>query len=849
MKIRFSFLLFFCLAFTAMKAQQETVVKGRVFEKGKPEPLPFVSMYFKGTKTGTTTDFDGNFILRTNQPVDTLVISYVGYKTVKKKIRSGQVQQFNVEMESNSKELQEVVIRPGENPALRIIRKAQENRDKNDQRNLSAYEYDSYNKVDVSLNNISEKMKEKKIFAPIKGLFDTTAQMKNEEGKYILPIFISESFSRYYYQENPSKTKEIVKASSSTGIGVGEKSYVTDLLGTSLLQFNFNQNWMRFLGKDFISPIAFGSNTYYIYTLLDSVDIDGVKCYKIRLNLRREEDLGFLGTMWITDSTFAIKRIHVEISKSANINFIDRLKIQQEMQQTESGQWLPSKTRVIIEIARISEESSGMVCKMYTVNSNIVVNKPKAPGFYDYLIEKEEDVFEKDTSFWQIVRPEKFTTVETQMFRMVDSVKTLPVIKTYVDIIRIVVEGYHRSGGFDFGPYVFLIGYNDVEKLRFRVGFRTNQFFSKNWQFKAYAAYGTGDNRLKGSVGADRIFSKRRWTVAGISYKNDYDLLGITDNTGQLGGTSNLFAAINIGNPRARINHTIEYKAHFLIAPKRDWTYRLTFQNTYFKPLGRFSFTYDMDGSGPPSAGNLINSFTNSVALFDIRYAYKEMMVVRGNDRVRMVRSRFPVLTLQYGRGLKGVWGGQYDYQRVSLNITQHLTTGVMGNADININTGKIFGSLPYPLLDIPRGNQSFLYTDFNYSLMNMYEFASDQFVQAMYIQHFEGLFTNRVPLLKKLHLRNFMTVKTAYGKLSDANKRRNFIDEYDALGGSMPGRDPGERLSDVHAFKRLPYVEASIGFENILRILSLSYVHRLTYLEMRHARKWGINLGLKIDF
>jgi hypothetical protein len=634
-----------------------------------------------------------------------------------------------------------------------------------------------------------------------------------------------------------------VKGSASTGIGMTEQSYITDLIGSTFLQFNFNQNWLRLLGKDFISPIAFGSNTYYIYTLEDSVDIDGIKCYKIKLNLRREEDLGFLGTMWIADGTFAIRRINVEISPSANINFIDRLKIQQEMVQTEAGPWLPSRTRLIIDISEFTPNSSGVIAKMYTANSNFLVNQPKDPSFFDVVVEKDVLAFDKDSNYWKEKRPEEFSGMEKQMFVMVDSIRNLPVIKTYVDVIRLLVEGYHRIGKLDWGPYIFLYGYNAVEHHRFRLGFRTNQFFHNNWVFRGYVGYGTFDQKFKYSAGADYIFSKNKWTAAGISYKYDYDLLGITTDLGQQ-GVSNLFATANIISPRVKLNETIEYRAHFITAPKRDWTFRAIFQNNYFRPLGRFRFGYLPN---PGEASSVVNTFTNTLATLEVRFAYKEVMIPRGVDRLRVVRSRIPIFTLQYGRGIKGVLGGDFDYDKLSLNMGQHLTTGVFGNSDYSVTVGKIFADLPYPLLEIPRGNQSFIYTDWNYSLMDLYEFVSDEFVQAFYVQHFEGLFTNRVPFLKKLSWRNFAAVKAAYGHTTAENRKRNFIGEH---GLATTDR---KDLAEVRSFDKVPYAEASVGFENIFHILSVAYTQRLTYTRPYaggpRPRNWGINLGLRIVF
>jgi hypothetical protein len=825
-------------------AQQETIVTGRVIEKGKPEPLPFVSIHFKGTQSGTTTDFDGYFKMRTTASVDSIIVSYVGYKTKRIRIQRGTAQKITIELEPNAHEFNEVVIKPGVNPALRIIRNAQRNREKYDQSQLQSFEYDCYSKVDVSMNNVSEEMKNNPVFRPLRSLFDTAHQMKNEDGKYILPLVVTEVHSRYYTHNNPDLNKEIIIASNQKGFGINQGSYVADLLGASTLQFNFNQNWIRILGKDFISPIATGSNTYYIYTLLDSMEIDGMKCYKIKLNLRREEDLGFLGTIWITDSTFALKQLHLEISPTANINFIDRLKILQEMIPTDAGPWLPSKTRMIFDVAQLTKNSSGFIAKMYRAHNNVVVNKPKPAAFFDVTIDKEDQLTEAGDAYWDTVRTEPFSSVEKQMISMIDSVQNIPVVKTYIDIVRIVTEGFYRRGKIDYGPYVFFIGYNEVERLRFRVGFRTNFFFSKRWTYQGYVAYGTNDGRFKYGVGAEYLVSRRKWTSVSLYHKDDYDILGITDiNNNQLqrnNAASNVFAAINLGARMARINRSIEYRFNFMSQLRRDWSYRFGLTRSYFQPMGNFAFAYLKNPDLPETPENVSEEFNTTSAIGELRWAYKENMVVRNNRRIRLARSRWPELTFTYVQGIKGLLGGEFDYQKTQLNITHHVTTGFLGNADYSITVGKIFGQLPYPILQVPRGNAIFFYNDINYSLMNLYEFVANEYTEFIYVQHFEGLFTNRIPVINKWKLRNFAVVKAAYGHLTAADKA--------LLPKSNTDRS-GRTLSPVREFKNEPYVEVGYGFENILRLFSISAIHRLTYLDNPDVRKWGINVGLKVDF
>ena len=825
--------------FLSVVVRAQTIVSGTVTEKGKNEPMPFVSVGFKGTTIGVTTDFEGHYTIKTSAAVDSIVISFVGYRTLTRKIKLNQSQTINIQLEEASHVMKEAVIVAGVNPALRIVNKAVARRQFNNYNSLKSYECNSYNKTDVSMNNISEKMKNNALLRPLKDLFDTTNQMKNEENKYILPIFISETQSKYYHNTDPSRTKEIIYANKIEGFGVEQGSYVVDMLGSTLLQFNFNDNWMRVLAKDFISPIASGCHGYYAYTLVDSVDIDGLKCYEIKLHLRRESDLGFLGTMWIADSTFAIRRIVAEISASANLNFIKRFKIQQEQLPVSTGSWLPVKTRAIIEIERLSANTSGFVAKMYRANSDIVVDRPKPDAFFDVTLEKLDGELNKPAAYWDSVRPEQLTSTEKQMSNMIDSVKKLPVVRTYTQVIQAITEGYYRAGKIDIGPYIFLVNYNRVEGIRTRIGFRTNPFFSKDWYYRGYIAYGFRDDEIKYGLGAERILSHRKWTTLGVHYKNDYDILGVTDpssapvfKTGS--GGSSAFAAINMGSSLSRINKTIDYRAVFLSQFSRDWTLRLSAQNTYFEPLGRFYFAY-LTGENPTKVRE---SFTYTAASIDIRFAYKEVLIARGINRFRMKLSNVPVATLSYTKGFKGVAGGNFNFSKVQLNLNQHVTTGFLGNADVSISSGKLFGKLPYPMLEVMRGNTSFIAGDNNFSLMNLYEFVADEYVHAWYVQHFEGLFFNRIPVVRDWRLRNYAVVKAAYGHLSASNL------------SIYPNTDrDGNPLSPFYEFKNEPYVEVGYGIENILRIMTVGVVHRLTYRNNIDVRKWGINVGFAFQF
>jgi hypothetical protein len=149
---------------------QETVVQGKVTDAASGDPLPFVNIVFKGTTIGTTTDFDGNYTLRTTHPADSLIASYVGYKPRSKAVKPGVRQVINFQLTEQFIGLQEVIVYAGENPAFEILRKVVRNKKENDKRKLTAYEYDTYTKIEIDVDNISDKFRERKIVRKITAL-------------------------------------------------------------------------------------------------------------------------------------------------------------------------------------------------------------------------------------------------------------------------------------------------------------------------------------------------------------------------------------------------------------------------------------------------------------------------------------------------------------------------------------------------------------------------------------------------------------------------------------------------------------------------------------------------------
>ena len=831
-------LLLFSLFPVLLFAQQETIVMGKVQDKRTKEALPYVSMGFKGIAGGVTSNFEGRFKISTTQKVDTLIVTYMGYKRYAIKVKAHQTQTLLIELEEQTHEMNEAVVKPGINPALRIVNSARKNKVFNTQENLEAYEYDSYSKLDLSLTNVSEDMKNNPVFKPLQSLFDTLNQMKNQDGKHIIPALVSETYSKYYFKKNPLLTKELIEANRYSGIGIEKNSYITDLMGGELHHYNLYGNYIRILNKDFVSPVADVAHTFYIYTLLDSTEERGIKTYKIQLNLRRKQDLGFEGFIWIEDSSYALTKADLSIGKESNVNFINKIKLQQEWVPTNAGPWITSRSRIIFDFARINKSGSGMLAGFYNAYSNFVINQKRPNEFFDYPVLTNDDAASKDTSYWEQKRSEPLTAVEKEMFLKVDSVNNLPIVRTYVDVIQTIVEGYKRIGKIDWGPYMNLISFNQVEGMRLRLGFKTNYNFNKKLVFNTYLAYGINDKRFKYKLGVDYIIDSKMWTKLSLNYRDDYDLLGISNSPISSISSNGIFQFFNFFSGNARMNATQELKIDYTHSFKNYFTCNFSFSNASFNPVGRFAFAYLADPEKGSVRDNINDRFVNSTFGVEVRWAYREKMISRGHDRFRLEAPKAPVVVLSYQQGFKGIMGSDFNFNRVNLTVAQHLNTGILGTADWWIYGGKVFGTLPYPMLDVARGNESFIYSDYNYSLMNFYEFISDAYVHATYVQRFEGLLLNRIPWVKDLKWRNVMTVKAAYGQLSSANKNK------------MSLSDPnGNPVLAVHSFDKGPYVEMGYGFENIFRIFSIGLYHRLNYHELPNARKWAVNMGLRVQF
>lgn len=813
--------LFILFLFGFMAYAQEYTISGKVYDADSKEPLPFVPVIIKGTTVGTSTDFDGNFTIKTTKLGDSLVSTYVGYKRLSRPIKRGENQNVNMPMVLEGINLLEVVVKAGENPAHRIIRNVIAHKPFNNKRKLDAYQYETYNKVEFDLNRIPKEMREKKIFKPIQFVFDNVDSVYSDE-KPSLPIFITEAISDIYYRSNPTLKKEVIRANKITGI---ENTSITSVMGDMYQNINIYDNHILVFGKDFVSPISDNGFFYYKYYLEDSLFIGNTRCYHIRFKPKRPQELCFSGNMWISDTTWAIKRLEMSIPKDANINFINAANVVQEFTQVDST-WMLSKDRLVIDFA-MNKKQVGIYGRKTTSYKNFVINQPKEPKFYEFgdKIVVEYSALHKSDEFWNQNRHDSLSIREKKIYHMIDTIKTLPVYRTWVDVFTLFVSGYKVVNNFEIGPYFNLLSYNRVEGPRVRFGGRTSSKFSRWYELQGYVAYGFKDEKFKYSVGFKTFISKKpHRQLVGMTYKSDYEILGQSQN-----GFSqdNLFASLFRTSPLTNLTRVDQTYAWY----EREWidglSSKITLIGRTITPLAANVYKYYKHDGSIADKENI----RNTEVRLNVRFAYKEKFISGDFTRISL-GTKWPVLQFNYSKSLQNAFRGEYDYQKVVLNVSDRVRLiSLLGYTDYIAEAGKIFGTVPFPLMELHGGNETYVYDYMSYNMMKYYEFASDQYASLGVFHHFEGLLFNKIPLIKKLKWREVVTCKALWGSVSDKNRRALIFPK------------------TLNAIGNEPYVEVSAGIENIFKVFRIDALWRCTHHRAKAIDNFGVKLGFQLAF
>ena len=820
-------ILFIALIYNLVFVSAQTKVGGHVYDENN-EPIAYANIIFKGSTEGTTTNENGRFYLESDNTWDVLQVSFLGYELQEYELTKRVNYDLRFILKEEAAALDAVVIVTGkqskkasENPAIAILKKIWERKRKNGLKQFKQYEYDQYEKVEFDLNTIDSALIKSRLFRGMEFVFEEV-DTSRITGKTYLPIFLNESVKKVSGDNVINKKREELLGNKNSGFS--NDQVIIDFVDDLYSDYNVYDNYLKFFDKSFISPLSRTGIQTYNYVLSDSSYIDNKWCYNIIYYPRRKNELTFKGDFWVNDSTYAIKEINLQASKSANINWVKEIYIEQEFEVLNDSLFLIKRDYFLSDFAlNKKEKSRGIYGKRTTLYDNYVFDKPKDPKYYDVQVYNyDKDIYNREDDFWKKNRLEALNQDEKGVYTLLDTLKTVKKFKRLFNLGSVLASGYIEfpSIKFDYGPIFSTFGFNEVEGTRIRTGGRT--YFGPNdlWRLEGFVAYGFRDDKFKYGISGKWLLDKKSRLIISGGNRRDVEQTGanLTSSTDVLGRNLASSSIVNTStNDRlTSINLTtlaleIEPLRNFII--RGSGTYR-----TLASASPTFSLDY-FDEDSPTGISGEINQFESALSL---SYFPKREMTGFGVER-RFKNDNFASLFTQITRGDRDVFNSDFDYTKVQFSYIQPWQVGGFGRLTSTIEVGKTFGEVPLGLLSPVPGNQSFFSIYNTFSQLDFYEFVTDTYASFHLEHNFNGRIFSRIPFLRKYNLRAIAGIRGAWGSISDENNALN------ATG--IPYLAPDEDI----------YYEYSVGVGNIFKILRIDFNFRGNYLSLPDARPFGI--------
>ena len=852
----------FALALSAaisccLASAQSRSAGGVVIDESTGKPMEYISVYFKNTASGCITNYDGEFFVTDTSGADTLVVEAIGYE--KRQIRLDKLSNtgMKISLSPENLELAGAVIKPKreryrkkDNPAVELIRNVVAHKDSNRVESLDYYKCNIYEKLTLSLDDYSPDFGKRKRLDYLKEYIDTS----EITGKPVLAVSIRETLGECFYRRSPEERKVVRSASRHSGLDEnldyqGNLATALDMLFSGA---DIYDNEVEFMMNRFVSPISSTlAVSYYKYYIMGTVTVDGVQCTDLAFVPYNSQSYGFTGRLYVTtDGNYSVKKVQLNFPASSNVNWIDKLRIDQEFCQTEDGLWALKREDAYVNLT-VMEGVQGLFAHQtryfsgYDTEAAALVENPvfRMDGALDVL----PDAKLHDDAYWAENRPVPLYKREAEIARVSDDIMKKSATGTWLRVFDAFVSEWVQTSDsratskFDFGPVLSTFGYNYIEGPRFRVGGMTTANLSKRWFGSGYLAYGLNDRKLKGSLTLthsfnDKFYHTNERPVNNLSVSYTYDIF----SPEVIGEQHDLVTSLKAGPVRK-----LQYIRKANVKYEKQWlsSLRTSFwmENDKYTPAtlpgprGEGTLKYQMLSD----AGKVIDipHLSSTEVGVEVRWAPGEREFNAASKFVNIDKDT-PVFTLRHTVGIDGL-GGDYYYNRTEFNAFKRFHLSVAGFLDAKFSAGKIWDPVPWPLLIMPAANQSFAYRRETFHMMNALEFVTDQYAQLNLTWHLKGMIFNRIPLLKNLKLREIVVFNGIYGGLSEKND---------------PSRTPGLFLlpPGTMALGEMPYMEIGAGLENIFQLFRVVYFYRLTYRDhgLGWLGKWGgLRFGVYLDF
>ncbi len=816
---------------------QATKVKGRVVDASTGEGIPFAGIYFKNSTVGVSADLDGNFFLETRDTLTLLSASILGYEEKVIKVNPHSFNEVCFILVPVVNELNAVVVKPDDRYIRSILRKIDEAKVRNNPEKRRLYSCDVYTKMELDITNPENKVISgflPKDFRFVYDYMDTSVV----SGKPYLPVLISETTSKYYHRKDPPSEREVIKATRISG--VDKDPVLAQFTGNMYVKTNFYDNYINIFQVEIPSPLSSSGTTYYNYYLVDSLQVEGRKTYKIRFHPSKwVSSPTFDGEMSIDAGEYALRDIHVRLKKGSNVNWVRDLTIDVVNTRLDDSTWFYKQDRMYVDFSPTMRDSSKMVTflgnrQIDYFNPDFVTTFKEGKSDINAQVQAGKDVMNTDETYWQSVRPFPLSEKERGIYNMVDSIKSVPLYKDVYAVAEMLVNGFLNVKFLGFGPYTSVYSFNELEGDRVQFGLRTNKELSRKVRFMGYAAYGFKDRTFKGGGTFEYMFNNQPTSKVVASYKHDVMQLGRGPS---VYGNGDIISSVLAKANSQKMSMVNDYSLSY----QKEWSQnvnmivslesRRIFSNEFVPMVSKDGFVF--------------NSVGYNQAHLQMRFS-KEEIVTRGVFDKHYVYSKYPTATIDLIGSVKGIGKNEYSYFRPELSVHYTLPIPPLGLSKFDLNTGTIVGRVPYPMLKIHEGNGTYTFSRYAFNCMDYYEFASDLWTTFFWEHNFKGFFLGKIPLLKKLQWREVASLRVAYGTI---RKENNGMADEDESGAVMlfPGK--------MGKLNR-PYVEMGVGVTNIFRFLRIDAFWRMTHryeikdgVKVPHDNRFVVTFGMEFRF
>ncbi|MBA4410031.1 MAG: DUF5686 family protein [Bacteroidota bacterium] len=823
----FLILIFFLVALKSFS--QPTRVSGKVIDQETGQPVSYVNIMFKNTRIGALSDSLGLFTLTSQKKVDSLSFSNVGYLSKIIKIQAGITSDLVVSLKPELIKLTEIQVTHDDGPVRRMLKIMVDRKKLNNPVKYDRYSYRKYTKWEYHLQNVGEKLIKSKLFRNDQSLFKSDS----DSTKY-LPVYFSEQLVFNEFQRNPLKQKSTVLADKTSGVGVLDDYEISGYTSALDIEVNFYDNYINLFLQNFVSPLADNGWFYYKYFLADSILLpNGYKEYRIEYFPRRPGDKVFKGYFTTENRNYSLVELEGTLASTSNLNFLKSMRLIGNYQLVNDSIPFFRRNQIdaIFNYVPLNNNPSKKPISLFFTQSAVIdsvsvgqiedVKLNANSGRYETV--KLPDATERDKNYWDNHRLEELDEREVLVSATIDSVSNINVIRFADNLGRMAMTGYYDLGKWEFGPYTNVINTNKVEGLHVFAGARTSSEISTRYMLWGGLGYGFRNKKINGIAGFGYKFPGTHRQLVKVSYDDKIVRAGENEKILFLYENSLSPTENNIVSQIFRRDELDELFREQKLATSWEYEWHPGLMN---KLSANYTRHYSPEFYPYLKSGSLIGHVSAVELSLDTRFSWQEKVIDDKFLRIYMATD-YPIIHFAVGGGKVFYSGKENYYGRFFATMEQYLR---LGQTVVNyaLEGGIYFGKLPYTMLDIPRGNETFGYYSYDFNMLNFMEYVHDKYLHAYLEYHLNGFVFNRLPLLKRIGLREVFSAKTMIGTLSDKHQE---IVEFPVTIVPLGN----------------PYLEVGAGVENIFRLFRVEAVWRVTPKSILGAPSFGLRAKFEI--